>query len=222
MSPRKIPPKAPLASMLEEARFTRSALQADPDAGALLTLTDPWQGQIRAIQEQEDQLSQLESDTSAQRQVANSRLDMAVIGFTDALLYDVRKDRADPRWTYFCPTAPSQLVREPLADQHRRVSGWLANSSDPTLEAHRDELARWVGRVGEALAAESTLEARRAALWTQRQALAEAFTAQRDDLARQLEALAAREKLGRGWSATFFLKTPPRPEAARPSPAPAG
>lgn len=218
--PRQIDPDETFDTLRDEMNFTASRLQDEAAAAGLAGRTTDWKSRIDAAEATARALDHDVTAVDAARQGANDALDAATTAFADALLPAVGKDRSSPRWRGFFRTSVSEFNRMPLAEQAAAVRGWLNDSQDAVLLAHKDALDAATGRVERAIARENALASRRGGLWQEREALASYLTNERDALHDELSAVARANGLPRGWASSFFRTRSGGKKAASPAPAP--
>lgn len=203
--PRRIPANASIDTMEDEVMFTSAALSADPDAADVAPDFDAWLTELDAERARDRSDRQRDMYNTAQRVVANGRLDLACTRFGDDLLLAVGKDRKSPRWTTFFKAPVSAFVRQPLADQIKDVGGWFS-SQDPALAPHRDTLTTWHAVAKQASDAEGAILTAHGERRQRREALGARLTDARDALHDQLSARARERGLDRSWADNFFLR----------------
>lgn len=203
--PRAITVDTSMADLKTEVIYTRAGLAADPDAADLVGHTDGWLAGAQALEAQmlENLIERTTMD--AERSVANIRLDAGCIHFSDDLLHVVNKDRASVRWRRYFDEMPTRFVRRALAEQVKRVVGWLG-TQDSALEPHRAALTLWSGAAQKALDKEEASKQATAKLNLAREAHAKALTRARDALHRLLAERADERELPRDWADAFFLQ----------------
>jgi len=202
--PRKLDPRDTFDTLEEEVMFTIAMLQADEDAADLVPEAEGWMGGIDATRGSDRLFRQEAVSIDAGRISANQRLDIAVVGFADALLIDCGKDRQSTRWRSFFPQVPSLFIKQPLAEETAAVRSWLEASADPILNQHRDAMEKRADNASIALSATRNLSIKRATNLQQREGLAQQLTAARDALHGTLVKRAQERKLPRDWPVAFF------------------
>ncbi|UJR81127.1 hypothetical protein [Sandaracinus amylolyticus] len=220
--PRKLSSDETLDTFEDEILYTRAAIEADEDAADLLTDTDDWLALVDAQRARDRSARIAETSASAQRAVANGRLDDACIRFAKQLALDV--PTSSPRWKRFFSRAPSQWVMQRLVSQIAAVRGWLTIEGDAALDAHRAVLTRWSDAAQAALDRTAASAQVRGAAKIGREELADDLTRERDGLHAALTARATERGLPREWAARFFRTETRRgdrdADAPGPTPAP--
>jgi hypothetical protein len=215
---RKITLEMLLDDVEDEVIFTRAATKADPDAADLLHLTDGWLPLVDDCRAADRELRIVLMEITAERAVANGRLDPACVTFGDALYLACGKDRSSPRWRMFFDVAVSVFVRQALSSQVARVRGWLTSAKDPVLDEHRAPLDRWSKAAADALDRTSGTAVMRGQVQVKREELATSLTRERDGFRDALAARARERGLARDWPDLFFRTTPSRGAAAAEEP----
>lgn len=203
----KITERMTFDDMETEVIYTRAALNADPDARDLLPLTDDWMPRIEAGRASDREARIAVATASAQRRVANFRLDAACTAFGGELRLDVNKDTSSARWKRFFSGAASMVsrfIRLPFAEQASRVRGWLTHTGDPVLERHRGPLDTWSAAAQESIEATKATAQVRGDAAVAREELAELLTRGRDGLEAALVERANERGLPRSWPKSFF------------------
>ena len=218
----QIDPKMTFDDMESEIIYTPAALEADPDARDLVPTTAGWMALIDEARAASRLSREAVARSDARRRVSNGRLDASCTSFGDELLLAADKDRKSARWRLFLQGGVSTMsvfVKLPLAEQVRRVKGWLDVTGDAVLDRHRAALTEWSSATDSALAATTATAGARGAAAVVRERVAEDLTRARDGLEAALVQRAAERGLARSWPALFF-RTMPAP--ARRGTAPDG
>ena len=202
--PRMIPKTMTIDDIEDEIIFTLGALEADPDAKALLPHTDQWLPRLDGLRSESRKLRLQVGKTQAAKAVAKTRLDAVCWALGDAHFLAVNKNRESPRWKKFFSSTISAFQRLPLADQVTTVFGWLSAIDEPALEQHRNNLTYWVTAARAALDATAQQRILRATHQETRHAHAQQLTADRDKLHHLLSDVARDQNLSRTWPDTFF------------------
>lgn len=191
-------------TLLEEVYHSQARLEDEPAVRHLGVGTEPWVGWILEAERQFRAATREAVGVRAARTGANEQLDATVIQFGRHLDEAVDRDHDTGRWRGFFRTSVTVFNRQPLEEQVRTVKGWLS-SEDPVLVAARPVLGAAVERVDRALTREAALAARRGAVWSAREALAEKLNDARRALEAEIEAIAQDQGLPKSWVASFFL-----------------
>lgn len=219
----KIDEDMSLDDMEDEIIYTRSALEADPDARDLLPTTDAWMQWVETARARDRDARIAVARASARRQVSNVRLDAACDAFGDELKLAVKGDVKSARWQRFFSGAGasvSRFIRLGLGEQASRVVGWLTGTADEVLERHRAPLAEWSKSASDALDATRATAQVRGDAGIAREETAEALTRGRDGLEATLVARANERGLPRPWPSTFFKSRRRRETREEPLPTP--
>lgn len=199
--PRKIDVDWTLDTIEDEILFTRSALEADPDARDLAALTDDWLGLVDEVRVRDRAARMAEASASAHRAVANGRLDDACRQFAKRL--GLETDTGSARWKRFFGKPVGAWLKQRLAGQVTAVRGWLTITGDAVLDASREPLTQWSDASHAALERTAASAQVRGAARVAREELAIDLTRERDGLHAVLVARANERGLGRDWPARF-------------------
>jgi hypothetical protein len=209
----KIDAEMTFDDMESEILYTCAALEADPDAKDLFSLTDTWMPKLDDARTADRNARAAEARASAQRRVANGRLDAACQRFGDELLLEVKKDTAGARWrTFFTGTSATihTFIRLAFGEQIARVGAWLRVSGDAVLDRHREPLATWSAAGQNALSETQGTATVRGQARVVREQLAEDLTRARDGLEATLVERGQEKGLQRDWPSLFFRTRPRR------------
>ena len=218
----KIYPDMSFDDIEGEIIYTRSAVEADPDAADLLPMTDPWMPWTDAARATERDARVAVVRAAALRRVSNARVDIACVKFGDelALVANEGSARFKRFFSGVGAATARAFVRLPFGEQLGRIGAWLEGSADEVLERHRPALTQWKGAGDDALNATLKTASARGDAAVARETLAEDLTRARDGLHARLVERANERGLPRSWPNTFFQPRTRRDDDAGSPPTP--
>ena len=202
---RALSPDDSLAAIGDELIYTISALQADPRAAALLSLTEGWLTTLDEVRKVDRKARVKVVNAEARRVVSNENLDNACEAFGAALLDDVEGDRSSARWKAFFIVPVASFVRLSLRRQVEGVEHWLERD-DPLLATHREALTQWSAAAAAAVEDTRRLAVARSSILIAREQLAEDISREREALLCGLLEIASDEVLPPTWPEAFFYR----------------
>ncbi|MBI2374422.1 MAG: hypothetical protein HYV07_10545 [Deltaproteobacteria bacterium] len=218
--PRKVYPEDTIESLTEERRYTESRVRDEGLPAEVVTRVHDWQTKIGGLREGAEALEDHDSMAAAAQAGANYAMDVAVEAFGDDLLRACGKDRKSSRFRAFFKSTVNEFKRQPFPDQVRAMRGWFdGGRKEPVLDQHAARLEAQTQRGEKVLKLQVEADGRRVELRKAREAFADWFTQERDDLHDDLSKIAREQGFGREWADTFFRKDY-RPAQAKPASAP--
>ena len=163
-----------------------------------------WRGMIEELEQKREAHRRRRSKMEARRRVASWRLKTLSRKFGKKLLGAVDQDRQSPVWRSYFSMAPSLFHKEPVPERVRVIRNWLLNPH-PALEPFRADLTLWCTRAEEALAEEVAISSATKLLQGEGDDVAARLTALRNELHRELAAMAAGRGEEEDWADEFFL-----------------
>lgn len=162
-----------------------------------------WRAPVEALRGSRKAIGRRRSKMNARRQLAVRRLNKLCKRFSNKLLAAVEQDRTNPLYKTYFPIAPSDFAKVRLADRVRTVRAWAAHPH-PALEPVLADLLVACDGIDASLPEEAAIDLVAKQVAGEGDTVAKQLTERRDELHRELAALAPSRGEERDWAGEFF------------------
>jgi hypothetical protein len=162
-----------------------------------------WRAPVEAWRGSRKALGRRRSKMNARRQLAVRRLKKLCKRFSNKLLAAVEQDRTNPLYKTYFSVSPTELASVRLADRVRTVRAWAAHPH-PALEPLQADLLGVCDVIDASLQEEAAIDLVGQQVAGEGDAVAKQLTEHRDELHRELAALAPSRGEERDWAGEFF------------------